>query len=124
MTSSPRLTPKVLGLIDRIRDDGDLHAPHLIDVEFQHGLRRLVLSGAISEDRASDARLDFADLTIVRYPHVSLADRMWELRHNITAYDAAFIALAETLEVPLVTCDARLARAPGHAATVEVFPDG
>jgi predicted nucleic acid-binding protein len=116
--------PKVLGLIDRIRDDGDLHAPHLIDVEFQHGLRRLVLSGAISEDRASDARLDFADLTIVRYPHVSLADRMWELRHNITAYDAAFIALAETLEVPLVTCDARLARAPGHAATVEVFPDG
>ena len=66
--------------------------------------------------------MDFADLTIVRYPHVSLAARMWELRHNVTAYDAAFITLAETLAVPLVTCDARLARAPGHTATVEVFP--
>jgi predicted nucleic acid-binding protein len=99
-----------------------IHAPDLLDVEFQHGLRRLVISGAISEDRAADARMDFADLTIVRYPHVSLAARMWELRHNVTAYDAAFITLAETLAVPLVTCDARLARAPGHAATVEVFP--
>ena len=114
--------PEASSLGDRIRSDGDLHAPHLLDVEFQHGLRRLALSGAISEDRAADARMDFADLTIVRYPHVSLADRMWELRHNVTAYDAAFIALAETLGVPLVTCDARLARAPGHAATVEVFP--
>lgn len=116
--------PRALRLIDRIGTDGALHAPHLLDVEFQHGLRRLVISGAISEDRAADAHVDFADLTIVRYPHVSLADRMWELRHNVTAYDAAFIALAETLEVPLVTCDARLARAPGHAATVEVFAGG
>jgi predicted nucleic acid-binding protein len=116
--------PKALGLVDRIRMDGDLHAPHLLDVDFQHGLRRLVISGAISEDRASDARMDFAELTMVRYPHVSLADRMWELRHNVTAYDAAFIALAESLLVPLVTCDARLARAPCHAATVEVFAGG
>ena len=113
--------PKALGLVDRIRIDSDLHAPHLLDVEFQHGLRRLVMSGAISEDRASDARTDFADLTMVRYPHVSLGDRMWELRHNVTACDAAFIVLAECLMVPLVTCDARLARAPGHAAKVEVF---
>jgi predicted nucleic acid-binding protein len=96
-------------------------APHLLDVEFLHGLRRLVIAGAISEDRAADARLDYADLSIVRYPHVSLADRMWELRRGVTAYDAAFIALAERLGVPLVTCDARLSRAPGHVATVEVF---
>lgn len=109
---------------DRIRNDADLHAPHLLDVEFQHALRRLVVSGAISEDRAADARTDFDDLAIVRYPHVSLADRMWELRHNVTAYDATFIALAETLAVPLVTCDARLARAPGHNASVEIFPSG
>ena len=108
-------------LVDRVVNDGDLHAPHLIDVEFQHALRRLVVAGAISDDRAADARMDFADLTIVRYPHVSLADRMWELRHNVTAYDAAFLALAEALDVPLVTCDARLARAPGHTASVEVF---
>lgn len=114
--------PRALRLVDRIRSDGDLHAPHLLDVEFQHGLRRLVISGAISEDRAADARMDFADLTIVRYPHVSLAARMWELGHNVTAYDAAFITLAETLAAPLVTCDARLTRAPGHTATVEVFP--
>ena len=114
--------PRVTRLVDRVVNDGDLHAPHLIDVEFQHALRRLVVAGAINDDRAADARMDFADLTIVRYPHVSLADRMWELRHNVTAYDAAFLALAEALGAPLVTCDARLARAPGHVASVEVFP--
>jgi predicted nucleic acid-binding protein len=114
--------PRVARLVDRVINEGDLHAPHLIDVEFQHALRRLVVAGAISDDRAADARMDFADLTIVRYPHVSRADRMWELRHNVTAYDAAFLALAEALGAPLVTCDARLARAPGHAASVEVFP--
>jgi predicted nucleic acid-binding protein len=114
--------PRAARLVDRVINDGDLHAPHLIDVEFQHALRRLVVARAINDDRAADARMDFADLTIVRYPHVSLADRMWELRHNLTAYDAAFLALAEALGAPLVTCDARLARAPGHAASVEVFP--
>jgi predicted nucleic acid-binding protein len=113
--------PRVARLVDRVINEGDLHAPHLIDVEFQHALRRLVVAGAISDDRAADARMDFADLTIVRYPHVSLADRMWELRHNVAAYDAAFLALAEALGAPLVTCDARLARAPGHGASVEVF---
>ena len=113
--------PRVARLVDRVINDGDLHAPHLIDVEFQHALRRLVVARAISDDRAADARMDFANLTIARYPHVSLADRMWELRHNVTAYDAAFLALAEALGAPLVTCDSRLARAPGHAASVEVF---
>ena len=114
--------PNVQGLTERIQSDGDLHAPHLVDVEFQHALWRLVVSGTISDDRAADARVDFAELAVVRYPHVSLAGRMWELRHNVTAYDAAFVALAEALEVPLVTCDARLARAPSHKASVEVFP--
>lgn len=114
--------PQVPQLVDRLISDGDLHAPHLLDVEFQHALRRLVVARTISDERAADARTDFADLTIIRYPHVSLADRMWELRHNVTAYDAAFLALAEALDAPLVTCDGRLARAPGHAASVEVFP--
>lgn len=113
--------PRVQRLVDRVIDDGDLHAPHLIDVEFQHALRRLVVSGTISDDRAADARMDLADLTIMRYPHMSLADRMWELRHNVTAYDAAFLALAEALRAPLVTYDARLARVRGHGASVEVF---
>jgi predicted nucleic acid-binding protein len=87
-----------------------------------HALRRLVSNGDLSEDRAEDARADFADLTIVRYPHPPLADRMWELRHNLTAYDAAFVALGEALEIPLVTCDRRLSVAPGHRARVETYP--
>jgi predicted nucleic acid-binding protein len=116
--------PEVPGLADRVRSDSDLHAPHLLDVEFQHALWRLARTGAISDDRASDARTDFADMTVARYPHVPLADRMWELRHNMTAYDAAFVVLAEILAVPLITCDARLARAPGHRAAVEVYPPG
>jgi predicted nucleic acid-binding protein len=115
--------PAIPSLIDRVLGDGDLHAPHLLDVEFQHVLRRLVIGGALSDDRAADARVDFADLTVVRYPHVPMADRMWELRHNVTAYDAAFLALAEALDVPLVTCDARIARAPRLRASIEVFPD-
>ncbi|MEO7118225.1 MAG: type II toxin-antitoxin system VapC family toxin [Candidatus Limnocylindrales bacterium] len=113
--------PHVPRLIDRLSDDSDLHAPHLIDVEFIHALRRLVVSGDLSADRAEDVRLDFADLSIVRYPHPSLSDRMWELRHNVSAYDAAFVALAEALAVPLITCDARLSRAGGHRANIELF---
>ena len=86
-----------------------------------HALRRMTALGELSEDRAADARLDFRDLTLVRYPHVELSDRIWDLRHNLTAYDAAFVALAEALKVPLVTCDGRLGTAPGHAAVIELF---
>jgi predicted nucleic acid-binding protein len=106
----------------RLSTDGDLHAPHLIDVEMLHALRQLVARRALSAHRAEDAREDFSQLRLTRYPHQPLADRLWQLRQNLTAYDAAFVALSEELEVPLVTCDARLARAPGHRARVEVFP--
>lgn len=108
-------------LVGRLRDDGDLHAPHLVDVEVCHALRRLVATGRLSDDRANDARSDFADLVVARYPHGPLMDRMWDLRHNLTAYDAAFVALSESLGVPLITCDARLATARGHEARVELF---
>jgi predicted nucleic acid-binding protein len=108
-------------LVDRLGADGDLHAPHLLDVELLHALRRLVGTGRLAEDRAADARADFADLTIVRYGHAALSDRIWQLRPNLTAYDATFVALAEALGVPLITCDAHLAAAPGHQATVELF---
>ena len=108
-------------LVRRIAQAGELHAPYLLDVEFLHVLRRLVHTGALSPDRAEDARQDFHDLAIVRYPHQPLADRMWQFRDNVSAYDAAFLALAEMLDVPLVTCDARLAHSSGHRAQVELF---
>jgi predicted nucleic acid-binding protein len=109
------------GLVERLAQDGDLHGPHLIDTEVLHALRRMTIAGQLSDDRAADARNDFAELALVRYPHQPLSDRVWALRHNLTAYDATFVALAEALGVPLVTCDARLASAPGHRAKVEVF---
>jgi predicted nucleic acid-binding protein len=111
-------------LIERLAGDGDLHAPHLIDVELLHALRRLTMSGAMSDDRAADVRTDFAELALVRYPHEALADRIWELRANLTAYDGAFVALAEALVAPLVTCDAKLAAAPAHSAQIELFAHG
>ena len=108
-------------LVDRLSSGGDLCAPHLLDVELLHALRRLVIGGQLSEDRAADARDDFADLAVARHDHVALADRSWELRHDLTAYDATFVALAELLGVPLVTCDARLADAPGNRAVTELY---
>jgi predicted nucleic acid-binding protein len=111
-------------LLERLSGDSDLAAPHLLDIEFLHALRRLVLGGQLGEDRAGDARDDFAALAITRYEHTMLADRVWELRHGLTAYDATFVALAELLDVPLVTFDARLARGAGHQATVELFQGG
>ncbi|HYV16107.1 MAG TPA: type II toxin-antitoxin system VapC family toxin [Conexibacter sp.] len=109
------------GLVERLALDGDLHAPHLVDTEVLHALRGMAIGGAITNERAADARSDFADLTLVRYPHQPLSDRVWQLRHNLTAYDATFVALAETLGAPLITCDARLASAPGHTARIELF---
>ena len=108
-------------LVDRLSSGGDLCAPHLLDVELLHALRRLVIGGRLGEDRAADARDDFAALAVDRYDHVALADRTWELQHNLTAYDATFVALAELLGVPLVTCDARLANAPGNRAAIELY---
>lgn len=111
-------------LVARLSDDGDLHAPHLLDVELLHALRGLVRGGELSADRAADARADFEQLTITRYGHEALAARIWELRENLTAYDAAFVVLAEALEVPLLTCDRRLTTAPGHGADLELYAHG
>ena len=113
--------PSPEGLVERLRADGDLHAPHLIDIEVLHALRGLVERRELTGDSAQDVRSDFADLRITRYPHEPLADRIWALRKNVTAYDAAFVALGEALAVPLVTCDGRLARAPGLEVRLEVF---
>lgn len=113
--------PRDEALVARLGDDGELQAPHLIDVELLHALRRLQLGGRISAERSADVRLEYGELSIVRYPHQPLADRAWELRTNLSAYDAMFVALGEALAVPLITCDTRLAAAPGIRTTVELF---
>jgi predicted nucleic acid-binding protein len=98
-----------------------LHAPHLLDLEVAQVLRGHAAAGDLSPERGREALTDLVDLPIHRYPHDVLLPRIWELRKNVTAYDAAYLALAEVLIAPLVTCDARLASAPGHTADVVVF---
>jgi predicted nucleic acid-binding protein len=98
-----------------------LHAPHLLDLEVAQVLRRLVREGAISPFRAQEAIEDLLDLRVTRYPHDVLLPRIWQLRQNLTAYDAAYIVLAENLGATLLTRDARLRSAPGHKARVEVL---
>ena len=98
-----------------------LHAPQLIDLEVTQVLRRLALQGVISAHRADEAFRDLLDLRVTRYPHLVLLPRIWQLRHNFSAYDAAYLVLAEKLRAALVTRDGRLASASGHAAAVELF---
>lgn len=98
-----------------------LHAPHLLDLEVAHALRRLALRRTIATSRAEEALADYGALRVRRYPHGRLLPRIWELRTNMSAFDAAYVALAEALGAPLVTADGALARAPGHAATVELY---
>jgi predicted nucleic acid-binding protein len=97
-----------------------LHAPHLIDLEIAQVLRRYVRSASISADRGAEALSDFLDLPITRYPHFVLLARVWEMRHNLTAYDAAYLVLAEALNAPLITRDRALART-GSRAQVELI---
>jgi len=98
-----------------------LHAPHLLDLEVGQILRRLVREGSVSINRADQAIEDLLDLRITRYPHFVLLPRIWQLRHNLSAYDAAYVVLAEQLGARLVTRDSRLASASGHSAPIELF---
>lgn len=97
-----------------------LHAPHLLDLEIAQVLRRYVRAASISADRGSEALSDFLDLPLTRYPHFVLLTRVWQMRHNLTAYDAAYLALAEALDAPLITRDRALART-GSRARVELI---
>jgi predicted nucleic acid-binding protein len=101
--------------------EDELHAPHLLDVEIAQGLRRLVRTGEVSSGRAGEAIADLTDLDLHRHAHLDLLDRAWKLRDNISAYDAMYVALAEAIEAPIVTCDSPLAKAPGHRARIEVI---
>ena len=99
----------------------ELHAPALLDFEVVSTLRGLTLDGHVSPARAGDLLTDFDDLPVQRWPFVnSLRRRAFQLRDNVSAYDAAYLALAEALQCPLLTRDSRLARAGGHAAHIEV----
>lgn len=98
-----------------------LHTPHLLDLEVPQVLRRLVRQGVVPAKRADEAVRDLLDLRITRYPHLVLLPRIWRLRHNFSAYDAAYLVLAEKLGAPLITRDGRLASASGHAAAIELF---
>jgi len=107
---------------DRLVARGEsLHTPHLLDVEVAQVLRRYAAAGNLTPERGLQALTDLADFPIHRYSHELLLPRIWELRQNVTAYDAAYLALAEALAAPLVTCDGRLASAPGHSVEVEVY---
>lgn len=107
---------------DRVRGE-ELAAPHLVDLEVASVLRRSVLAGSVTAQRARQALEDLADLDIERVAHKFLLPRVWELRDNFTAYDAGYVALAELFHAPLLTLDARMARGPGSRCAFEVLPE-
>lgn len=113
--AAPRVAKRVLSPRE------SLHAPHLIDLEVAQVLRRWERVGELAAARAQEALDDLADLPLARYPHQLLLPRIWSMRANATAYDAAYLVLAEALGAVLVTRDAALASIPGHAARVEVI---
>jgi predicted nucleic acid-binding protein len=98
-----------------------LHAPHLLDLEVASALRQLVSRRAIKAAAAATALDELARLPLRRVPHVRLLPRCWELRQNLSIYDACYVALAEALRLPLLTADRRLARAPGIRCDVELL---
>lgn len=98
-----------------------LHAPHLLDIEVTQVIRRYAAMGEVDEGRGSAALEDLCNLPVRRYPHDILLPRVWALRNNLTAYDAAYVALAEALDAMLITRDKRLAGAAGHHARVALM---
>ncbi|MFI6595482.1 type II toxin-antitoxin system VapC family toxin [Nonomuraea sp. NPDC050536] len=109
-------------------ESGDLYAPHVLELEFTSVLRGLVLGKKLDPSVAEEARQLFAETWIQLQPVTGLIDRIWELRHNYSPYDAAYVVLAEALELPLLTCDAKLRSEQGgkrlHEAEVVLIPNG
>lgn len=116
----PRAAPQLRSRLARAGET--VHVPHVFDLEVMAAIRRHALRGTLSTDRTRTALAALDDLRAARYSHVPLRTRIWELRENITPYDAAYVALAEALRAPLVTMDAALSQAPGLRAEVEVHP--
>lgn len=112
--------PRAAELRERFARPGELlDAPHLIDLEVLQTLRRYCLTGELDDVRAEQAIRHHLDLSITRYPHDLFLTRIWELRFNFTAYDAAYVALAESLHATLITSDLRLAKAAARFVDVE-----
>lgn len=107
-------------VIERIRGE-DLHAPHLLDIEMLSALRRLVAGGRFDEPRAIRALAVLDQSDIRRHAHTPLLDAVWSLRDSVSAYDAAYVALAAALDVPLVTTDRKLGAVSGMPCAVEVL---
>ena len=115
-------TPASETISQRLFREGESwHVPHLLDLEVAQVLRRYTTAAEIDEQRGSQALEDLQAMPLVRYPHTVLLSRIWQLRDNVTAYDAAYLALAEALAAPLVTRDGRLRNVPGVQAAVEVI---
>lgn len=104
-----------------VRVASSLHAPHLLTAEVAQVTRRYAHAGAMPPERGRQALVDLRDLPIELYDHGPFLARTWELRDSVTAYDALYLVLAETLDAPLLTTDARLARAHGSTAAVQVL---
>ena len=100
--------------------DQTLHAPHLLDLEVTQVIRRYAAKGDFNGEQGAAVLANFADMPVRRYAHDFLVPRVWELRNNLTAYDAVYVALAEALDAPLLTRDRRLAAAAGHRAWIEL----
>jgi predicted nucleic acid-binding protein len=109
-------------LIERLEAPREsLHAPHLIDVEVMHALRRLTLKRQLSPARAAEALEDFTALRLERYPHLPFIARIWQLRSSLSAFEAVYVALGEALDAPVVTADRALFRSHGHSARIELY---
>ena len=109
-------------ILKRISDPQlSLHSPELVDIEVLHALRRYELTDIVPPDRIAHAIDNLSDLDLRRHPHGPLLPRIWSWRYNLTSYDAAYVSLAEVLDAPLLTTDARLAGAPRLPVAVEVF---
>jgi predicted nucleic acid-binding protein len=114
-------TPSGREIRSRFAVEETIHVPHLLDLEVLQVLRRYARTSTMDGSRVEEALQDYGDLRIKRHAHHAMLPRIWELRHNWTAYDAAYIALAEALDAPLVTRDRALATRSGHRARVLVL---